>query len=185
MEWGNFWSSHLPRTSYDIDLDDESSNRSDQVGFLECGSFLFKWGLQLWYYVTYSPLSRALRKWFQKCIWAKLLEGFFIGLQMSLVFLEIVLISCLHHLSWGMALVVQHPIMILKLNPCLCHTHTWFMVSCMLITFILEVRILAFLSSIRLDGVIFCIIVFRKLHLALGFSVSTNATCLNKVYISD
>ncbi|ANM59666.1 hexokinase-like 1 [Arabidopsis thaliana] len=32
MEWGNFWSSHLPRTSYDIDLDAESSNAND-MGF--------------------------------------------------------------------------------------------------------------------------------------------------------
>ncbi|XP_076916080.1 hexokinase-3-like [Bidens hawaiensis] len=30
MEWGNFWSSHLPRTSYDIDLDVESQNPNDQ-----------------------------------------------------------------------------------------------------------------------------------------------------------
>ncbi|KAJ6315604.1 hypothetical protein OIU78_018972 [Salix suchowensis] len=30
MEWGNFWSSHLPRTSYDIDLDSESPNPNDQ-----------------------------------------------------------------------------------------------------------------------------------------------------------
>ncbi|XP_020540824.1 hexokinase-3 isoform X2 [Jatropha curcas] len=30
MEWGNFWSSHLPRTSYDIDLDVESLNPNDQ-----------------------------------------------------------------------------------------------------------------------------------------------------------
>ncbi|KAL0550824.1 hypothetical protein IC582_009888 [Cucumis melo] len=30
MEWGNFWSSHLPRTSYDIDLDCDSSNPNDQ-----------------------------------------------------------------------------------------------------------------------------------------------------------
>ncbi|KAJ4840794.1 hypothetical protein Tsubulata_023886 [Turnera subulata] len=30
MEWGNFWSSHLPRTSYDIDLDVESPNPNDQ-----------------------------------------------------------------------------------------------------------------------------------------------------------
>ncbi|WOH15213.1 hypothetical protein DCAR_0934750 [Daucus carota subsp. sativus] len=30
MEWGNFWSSHLPRTSYDIDLDGESPNSNDQ-----------------------------------------------------------------------------------------------------------------------------------------------------------
>ncbi|WOL11988.1 hypothetical protein Cni_G20752 [Canna indica] len=30
MEWGNFWSSHLPRTSYDIALDDESPNKNDQ-----------------------------------------------------------------------------------------------------------------------------------------------------------
>uniref|UniRef100_A0A6N2L491 Phosphotransferase n=1 Tax=Salix viminalis TaxID=40686 RepID=A0A6N2L491_SALVM len=30
MEWGNFWSSHLPRTSYDIDLDLESPNPNDQ-----------------------------------------------------------------------------------------------------------------------------------------------------------
>ncbi|OIW11124.1 hypothetical protein TanjilG_22931 [Lupinus angustifolius] len=30
MEWGNFWSSHLPRTVYDIDLDAESPNPNDQ-----------------------------------------------------------------------------------------------------------------------------------------------------------
>ncbi|MQM00700.1 hypothetical protein Taro_033442 [Colocasia esculenta] len=30
MEWGNFWSSHLPRTPYDIALDDESQNRNEQ-----------------------------------------------------------------------------------------------------------------------------------------------------------
>ncbi|XP_061362424.1 hexokinase-3-like isoform X1 [Gastrolobium bilobum] len=30
MEWGNFWSSHLPRTLYDIDLDAESPNPNDQ-----------------------------------------------------------------------------------------------------------------------------------------------------------
>ncbi|KAI4386235.1 hypothetical protein MLD38_004183 [Melastoma candidum] len=30
MEWGNFWSSHLPRTHYDIDLDAESPNPNDQ-----------------------------------------------------------------------------------------------------------------------------------------------------------
>lgn len=30
MEWGNFWSSHLPRTCYDIDLDGESPNSNDQ-----------------------------------------------------------------------------------------------------------------------------------------------------------
>ncbi|MED6146515.1 hypothetical protein PIB30_035131 [Stylosanthes scabra] len=30
MEWGNFWSSHLPRTSYDIDLNAESPNPNDQ-----------------------------------------------------------------------------------------------------------------------------------------------------------
>ncbi|XP_042000892.1 hexokinase-3-like [Salvia splendens] len=30
MEWGNFWSSHLPRTSYDVDLDCESPNPNDQ-----------------------------------------------------------------------------------------------------------------------------------------------------------
>ncbi|XP_007015149.2 PREDICTED: hexokinase-3 [Theobroma cacao] len=30
MEWGNFWSSHLPRTSYDIELDAESPNSNDQ-----------------------------------------------------------------------------------------------------------------------------------------------------------
>ncbi|KAJ0020804.1 hypothetical protein Pint_30979 [Pistacia integerrima] len=32
MEWGNFWSSHLPRTSYDIDLDADSPNPYD-MGF--------------------------------------------------------------------------------------------------------------------------------------------------------
>ncbi|WOL01281.1 hypothetical protein Cni_G09997 [Canna indica] len=31
MESGNFWSSHLPRTSYDIALDDESPNKNDQM----------------------------------------------------------------------------------------------------------------------------------------------------------
>ncbi|XP_030520660.1 hexokinase-3-like isoform X2 [Rhodamnia argentea] len=30
MEWGSFWSSHLPRTSYDIDLDAESPNPNEQ-----------------------------------------------------------------------------------------------------------------------------------------------------------
>ncbi|XP_068662288.1 hexokinase-3-like isoform X2 [Aristolochia californica] len=30
IEWGNFWSSHLPRTTYDIDLDGESPNPNDQ-----------------------------------------------------------------------------------------------------------------------------------------------------------
>lgn len=30
MEWGNFWSSHLPRTSYDIEVDAESPNPNDQ-----------------------------------------------------------------------------------------------------------------------------------------------------------
>ncbi|KAL2941985.1 Hexokinase-3 [Bienertia sinuspersici] len=30
MEWGNFWSSHLPRTTYDIELDAESPNPNDQ-----------------------------------------------------------------------------------------------------------------------------------------------------------
>ena len=33
MEWGNFWSSHLPRTSYDIELDADSPNPNDQVRF--------------------------------------------------------------------------------------------------------------------------------------------------------
>lgn len=33
MEWGNFWSSHLPRTTYDIDLDADSPNPNDQVKF--------------------------------------------------------------------------------------------------------------------------------------------------------
>ncbi|KAJ6794312.1 hexokinase-3-like [Iris pallida] len=33
MEWGNFWSSHLPRTSYDVELDDESRTHSDQARF--------------------------------------------------------------------------------------------------------------------------------------------------------
>jgi hexokinase len=31
MEWGNFWTSHLPRTPYDIELDEDSPNRTDQV----------------------------------------------------------------------------------------------------------------------------------------------------------
>ncbi|XP_065867520.1 hexokinase-3-like isoform X2 [Euphorbia lathyris] len=40
MEWGNFWSSHLPRTSYDIDLDAESPNPNDQ-GFEKMISGLY------------------------------------------------------------------------------------------------------------------------------------------------
>ncbi|EOA30392.1 hypothetical protein CARUB_v10013513mg [Capsella rubella] len=32
MEWGNFWSSRLPRTSYDLELDAESMNSND-MGF--------------------------------------------------------------------------------------------------------------------------------------------------------
>lgn len=31
MEWGNFWSSHLPRTSYDVELDADSPNPNHQV----------------------------------------------------------------------------------------------------------------------------------------------------------
>ena len=31
MEWGNFWSSHLPRTTYDGDLDADSPNPNEQV----------------------------------------------------------------------------------------------------------------------------------------------------------
>ncbi|GFS30994.1 hexokinase-like 1 [Actinidia rufa] len=30
MEWGNFWSSHMPRMSYDVDLDADSPNPNDQ-----------------------------------------------------------------------------------------------------------------------------------------------------------
>ncbi|XP_078445122.1 hexokinase-like 1 isoform X2 [Wolffia australiana] len=30
IEWGNFWSSHLPRTPYDVELDEESPNKNDQ-----------------------------------------------------------------------------------------------------------------------------------------------------------
>lgn len=33
MEWGNFWSSRLPRTLYDIELDAESLNSNDMVMF--------------------------------------------------------------------------------------------------------------------------------------------------------
>ncbi|OIT29865.1 PREDICTED: hexokinase-3-like [Nicotiana attenuata] len=40
MEWGNFWSSHLPRTSYDIDLDIASPNPNDQ-GFEKMISGLY------------------------------------------------------------------------------------------------------------------------------------------------
>ncbi|KAD5508482.1 hypothetical protein E3N88_16185 [Mikania micrantha] len=40
MEWGNFWSSHLPRTSYDIELDSESQNPNDQ-GFEKMISGLY------------------------------------------------------------------------------------------------------------------------------------------------
>lgn len=31
MEWGNFWSSHLPRTDADEALDNESMNPGEQV----------------------------------------------------------------------------------------------------------------------------------------------------------
>ena len=34
MEWGNFWTSHLPRTTYDIDLDADSPNPNDQVNVI-------------------------------------------------------------------------------------------------------------------------------------------------------
>ena len=34
MEWGNFWTSHLPRTTYDIDLDADSPNPNEQVRLL-------------------------------------------------------------------------------------------------------------------------------------------------------
>ncbi|XP_075520141.1 hexokinase-3-like [Primulina tabacum] len=30
MEWGNFWSSHLPKTQFDVDLDADSPNPNDQ-----------------------------------------------------------------------------------------------------------------------------------------------------------
>lgn len=30
MEWGNFWSAHLPRTSYDVALDEDSPNPNEQ-----------------------------------------------------------------------------------------------------------------------------------------------------------
>ncbi|XP_061374117.1 hexokinase-3-like isoform X1 [Gastrolobium bilobum] len=40
MEWGNFWSSHLPRTLYDIELDAESPNPNDQ-GFEKMISGLY------------------------------------------------------------------------------------------------------------------------------------------------
>ncbi|XP_051141580.1 hexokinase-3 isoform X2 [Andrographis paniculata] len=30
IEWGNFWSSHLPRTSYDLDLDADTPNPNEQ-----------------------------------------------------------------------------------------------------------------------------------------------------------
>lgn len=33
MEWGNFWSSHLPRTPYDADLDAGSPNPNDQARY--------------------------------------------------------------------------------------------------------------------------------------------------------
>ncbi|CAN6841113.1 unnamed protein product [Brassica oleracea] len=45
MEWGNFSSSHLPRTSYDIDLDAESPNPNDMVIF---GSLL-NLPFSIWY----------------------------------------------------------------------------------------------------------------------------------------
>ncbi|GFZ13039.1 hexokinase-like 1 [Actinidia rufa] len=35
-EWGNFWSSHLPRTSYDVELDADSPNPNDQVTISHC-----------------------------------------------------------------------------------------------------------------------------------------------------
>lgn len=41
MEWGNFWSSHLPRTPYDISLDDETQNRNDQVTLCKIPYIIF------------------------------------------------------------------------------------------------------------------------------------------------
>ncbi|KAL0459170.1 UNVERIFIED_CONTAM: Hexokinase-3 [Sesamum latifolium] len=40
MEWGNFWSSHLPRTPYDAELDADSPNSNDQ-GFEKMISGLY------------------------------------------------------------------------------------------------------------------------------------------------
>ncbi|XP_042412365.1 hexokinase-3-like isoform X2 [Zingiber officinale] len=40
MEWGNFWSSHLPRTDYDIALENECASRNDQ-GFTKLISEIY------------------------------------------------------------------------------------------------------------------------------------------------
>jgi hypothetical protein len=39
MEWGNFWSSHLPRTYVDELLDNESLNPGEYVTTLNCDLF--------------------------------------------------------------------------------------------------------------------------------------------------
>lgn len=40
LEWGSFWSSHLPRTSYDVTLDEDSPSRNDQ-GFEKMVSSMY------------------------------------------------------------------------------------------------------------------------------------------------
>ena len=70
MEWGNFWSSHLPKTTYDDDLDRESLNPQEQV-------------YESSYVVLLSNMhdsmidrNRVLRKWYLECTWGTLYEGF-------------------------------------------------------------------------------------------------------------
>lgn len=67
MEWGNFWSSHLPRTSYDIDLDGDSPNPNDQVQF----NYL---PLSLWCSSEQIKILRLLFQGFEKMI-----SGMYLG----------------------------------------------------------------------------------------------------------
>ncbi|POO01113.1 Hexokinase [Trema orientale] len=67
MEWGNFWSSHLPRTTYDIDLDADSPNPNDQVF---CCSFCFLIVITPWK----SHIIKSLLQGFEKMI-----SGMYLG----------------------------------------------------------------------------------------------------------
>ncbi|XVF49100.1 hypothetical protein PTKIN_Ptkin03bG0241400 [Pterospermum kingtungense] len=76
MEWGNFRSSHLPLTEYDLALDAESLNPGEQVTFFhQVASF----NLLIFHKLDVTLLttvSRFLKKLFLVCIWERLYEEF-------------------------------------------------------------------------------------------------------------
>lgn len=59
MEWGRFWSSHLPRTYIDEQLDNESVNPGDRVTILSSfGSLPFFPSVPLWLtYMNMQPIN--------------------------------------------------------------------------------------------------------------------------------